>query len=273
MADSGPHQPAASPTPRPARAERADGGRRPGRPPRACPTSTSPWARPPRTCAEYENVSRAEHGRVRRPLASSWPSPTSENGFFETGDHPGHPPRRHGRQPRTTAPAPAPPSRSWPSSSPSSAPTAGHRRQRLPAERRRRRRGRHERHQGQASSASPRWPASSPSGVTGLNPEIMGLGPIEAMPPGAGPGRHDHRRHRPGRDQRGVRRPGASPRPSTSASRWDKLNVQRRRHRPRPPVRHDRRPHHDHADQRPPGRRTRPSASRRCASAAARAWR
>ena len=58
------------------------------------------------------------------------------------------------------------------------------------------------------------------SGVSGLNPEIMGLGPIEAVPPGAQAGRHDDRRHRPGRDQRGVRRPGAPVGRVSSASRW-----------------------------------------------------
>ena len=46
------------------------------------------------------------------------------------------------------------------------------------------------------------------TGVSGLSPEIMGLGPVEASQAGPAPGRPDHRRHRPGRDQRGVRRPG-----------------------------------------------------------------
>ena len=63
------------------------------------------------------------------------------------------------------------------------------------------------------------------SGVTGLNPEIMGLGPIEAVPPGPGPGRHDHRRHRPGRDQRGLRRPGPPVGASDLGIDLDKLNV------------------------------------------------
>ena len=58
------------------------------------------------------------------------------------------------------------------------------------------------------------------SGVTGLNPEIMGLGPIEASRQALTAGRHDHRRHRPRRDQRGVRRPGAAVGPRTSTSRW-----------------------------------------------------
>ena len=37
----------------------------------------------------------------------------------------------------------------------------------------------------------------------------------------------------------------------------DKLNVHGGGDRPRPPVRHDRRPHHDHADPRPADRATR----------------
>ena len=48
---------------------------------------------------------------------------------------------------------------------------------------------RDERHQGRASSASRRSPASSSSGVTGLNPEIMGLGPVEACRQALEPGR------------------------------------------------------------------------------------
>ena len=63
------------------------------------------------------------------------------------------------------------------------------------------------------------------TGVTGLSPEIMGLGPVEASTPGAGPRRHDHRRHRPGRDQRGVRRAGHARRTEDLGIDLDKLNV------------------------------------------------
>ena len=83
------------------------------------------------------------------------------------------------------------------------------------------------------------------SGVTGLNPEIMGLGPIEACRQALEPGRHDHRRHRPRRDQRGLRRPG-HPVGQAPRHQLGQAQRQRRRHRPRPPLRHDRRPHHDH---------------------------
>ena len=55
-----------------------------------------------------------------------------------------------------------------------------HRRQRLPAERRRRRRAGDERHARPSSSASRPLARIVASGVSGLNPEIMGLGPIEA---------------------------------------------------------------------------------------------
>ena len=83
-----------------------------------------------------------------------------------------------------------------------------HGRQLLPAQRRRRRGDHHERHQGQGARHSRRWPGSSRPAVSGLSPEIMGLGPIEATEARAGASRQVHRRHRPGRDQRGVRRPG-----------------------------------------------------------------
>ena len=92
------------------------------------------------------------------------------------------------------------------------------------------------------------------SGVSALDPEIMGLGPDRGVPPGPRAGRQDHRRHRPGRDQRGLRRPGH---PVGQAPRHRLGQAQRegRLHRPRPPLRHDRGPHHDHAAQRARGRR------------------
>ena len=62
--------------------------------------------------------------------------------------------------------------------------------------------------QGGRTRDSRRSPGSSPPASTALSPEIMGLGPVEASTAGAGPGRDDDRRHRPGGDQRGVRRPG-----------------------------------------------------------------
>ncbi len=55
----------------------------------------------------------------------------------------------------------------------------GHRGQRVSAERRRRRGGDHERHQGQGAGADAAG-AHRATGVSGLSPEIMGLGPIEA---------------------------------------------------------------------------------------------
>ena len=56
------------------------------------------------------------------------------------------------------------------------------------------------------------------SGVTGLEPRDHGPRPGGCLPPGAGAGEDDDRRHRPGGDQRGLRGPGRSPRPSTSGS-------------------------------------------------------
>ena len=55
-----------------------------------------------------------------------------------------------------------------------------HGRQRLPAQRRCGGGHRHERHQGQGSWGSRPLARIVASGVTGLNPEIMGLGPVEA---------------------------------------------------------------------------------------------
>ena len=46
------------------------------------------------------------------------------------------------------------------------------------------------------------------TGVSGLSPEIMGLGPVEATRRALAHARMIDRRHRPGGDQRGVRRAG-----------------------------------------------------------------
>ena len=87
------------------------------------------------------------------------------------------------------------------------------------------------------------------TGVTGLSPEIMGLGPVEAVEAGPRPRRHDHRRHRPRRDQRGIRRAGdpVGPRARRLARQAQRA---RRGDRRRAPVRHDRRPHHRNAAER-----------------------
>ena len=92
------------------------------------------------------------------------------------------------------------------------------------------------------------------SGVTGLDPEIMGLGPIEAS-------------------RQAIERAGMTiddidlveineafaaqiiPSARRSRDRLRQAQRERRRDPARPPVRHDRRPHHDHAAQRPRGRR------------------
>ena len=92
----------------------------------------------------------------------------------------------------------------------------------------------------------------------GNEPEYMGVAPIGADQEGARPGRDDDRRRRRGRAQRGLRRPGD---PDHGRVRHPAGEAQhaRRRDRPRPPLRHDRRPHHGHpaqrdGDRRPPGR-------------------
>ena len=58
------------------------------------------------------------------------------------------------------------------------------------------------------------------TGVSALSPEIMGLGPVEATRQALRARRHEHRRHRPGRDQRGVRRAGHPARTGSWASTW-----------------------------------------------------
>ena len=83
------------------------------------------------------------------------------------------------------------------------------------------------------------------TGVTGLSPEIMGLGPVEASRQALANAEHDHRRHRPRRDQRGLRRPGGAVVPGPR-HRPRPAQRQRRRDRGGPPVRDDRRPPAEH---------------------------
>ena len=79
-------------------------------------------------------------GRCARRTA---PRQAIDERLLRPRDHPGHPARRHRRQPPTTAPAPAPPTRRSASSSRCSGPTAPSPPATLPAQRRRRRAGDH----------------------------------------------------------------------------------------------------------------------------------
>ena len=152
---------------------------RPGRRRRASPTSTSRWARPRRTSREIEGVTREEMDEFAvqsqdRAVAAQ------ENGFFEReitpvttpdgtvvskddGPRAGH----DGREARD-AEAGVPSRR------------RSHRRQRVPAQRRRGRGGRDERHEGERARHHAARADRRERRVSALDPEIMGLGPIEA---------------------------------------------------------------------------------------------
>ena len=159
-----------------------------------------------------ENVVRvrARHprgdGRVRQAVPGPRRRQRRER-LLRRRDHAGHAARRHrrvdGRRPARRHDARG----SGPAQAGVPARRHGHRRQRLPAQRRRRRRARDERHQGRRA----RPHAARPRRVVGRHraePGDHGPRPDRGQPPGARPGRHDDRRHRPRRDQRGVRRPG-----------------------------------------------------------------
>ena len=145
------------------------------------------------------------------------------------------------------------------------------RRQLLPAERRRRGGRRDERRAGRELGITPLARIVS-TGVSALSPEIMGLGPVEASRQALAPGGHDDRRHRPRRDQRGVRGAG-DPRRRGPRDRRGQAERARRRDRARASVRHDRSADRGRPCSTACARATRRSGSRRCASAAARAWR
>ena len=73
--------------------------------------------------AEFEGVTREEMDEFAA-LSQQRATAVARARLLGARDHADHHPRRHGRSPRTTASGPAPPSRGWPSSSPSSGPTA-----------------------------------------------------------------------------------------------------------------------------------------------------
>ena len=108
-------QPDSSTRPASARAERA--ARRPAAVDaarRACPTSTSPWARRPRTFGSSKGVTREEMDEFAALLSQERAVASDRERVLRAGDHAGDAARRHGRQPRTTGRARAPRSRSWP---------------------------------------------------------------------------------------------------------------------------------------------------------------
>ena len=131
--------------------------------------------------AEYENVSREDDGRVRRPLAAAGRGRPGAR-LLRPRDHPGHhalrrrrhrgrrPPCRHHRREARHARAGVPARRQ------------GHRRQRLPAQRRRRRRDRDVGRAGLGARASRRSPASCRSGVSALEPGDHGPRPDRGLP-------------------------------------------------------------------------------------------
>ena len=96
----------------------------------------------------------------------------------------------------------------------------------------------------------------------GVEPEVMGIGPVPATEKALRQGRPDHRRHRPVRAQRGVRRAGARlPRALRHRRRRPARQPVRRRHRHRPPARLLRRAPDD------PARRASSRSTPRCATA------
>ncbi len=85
--------------------------------------------------------------------------------------------------------------------------------------------------------------------VRGDDPVWMLTAPIPATRVRPREDRHDPRRHRPGRDQRGLRL-GRAGLGQGARRRPGQGQRQRRRHRPRPPARRHRCPPDDHAAQR-----------------------
>ena len=147
------------------------------------PTPTSPWARPPRTWPG-SRASPARRWTSSASAARTSPRRPSTNGFWEREITPVTTPdgtvvskddgpraRRHPGG-RGRPEAGLPPRR------------PGHRRQLLPAQRRRRRAGHHERHQGPRAGPDPAGPHRLDRRHRPL-PRDHGLGPVEASQAGA----------------------------------------------------------------------------------------
>ena len=119
-----------------------------------------------------------------------------------------------------------------------------HRRQRLGPQRRRRRAVLMSREEAERRGA-PILARVASWASAGVDPSIMGIGPVPALEAGAREGRLDDRRPRPDRGQRGLRRPGAGGR---QGARLGRRQGQRqwRRDRHRPPDRRQRRPRAHH---------------------------
>ncbi|CAA9378254.1 MAG: 3-ketoacyl-CoA thiolase @ Acetyl-CoA acetyltransferase, partial [uncultured Pseudonocardia sp.] len=197
-------------------------------------------------------AAQGRHARGHGPLRRALAEPRREGHrqrLLRPRDHPGdaagrhrglhrrRPPRRHHLRGGVAAQAGVPPGR------------PDHRRQRLPAQRRCRRADRHVRREGRRAG---RHPARAGRRHRRVRPVAGDHGPRPGGgdQAGAGPRRHDHRRRRPRRAQRGVRRAGPPQRPRPGHRRGQAQRP-RRRHRAGPPLRHDRRADHHHSAQRP----------------------
>ena len=214
------------------------------------------------------------HGPLRAALAGARRRGAGV-GLLRPRDHAVHEGGRHGRLRATTARARARRSRSSQELEPAFKPgRQGHRRQLVPAERRRGRGRRHERASARASSASSRARGSSRRPCRASTRRSWASARSTRSSVVLGQRRDDDRRRRRDGAERGVRRAG-DPRLPRARRRPVRREAEpaRRRDRARPSVRHDRRADHVHAPQRPRRRSTARSGSRRCASAAARAWR
>ena len=184
-----------------------------------CPTSTSRWARPPRT-SRPRGASAAQEQDEFGVRSQNLAEKAIADGFFDREIIPITTPdgtvvaRDDGPRPGVTLEGVAglkPVFRER---------RHGHRRQLLPAQRRRRRGRDHVRHPGRRARPHPAGPDRVHRGV---RPVPRDHGP---RPGGGAPGARwslagmTDRRHGPGRDQRGVRGPGHPVLPGARASTW-----------------------------------------------------
>ena len=159
--------------------------------------------------AESQRARRSARSRRARSSARSSPVDVpQQKGDAARGRH------------ATNIRAPGRRSRSWRRSKPAFKKDGiGDRRQRVRHQRRRGGARRRDRRRRRRSSAASRWRASWRTASTGVDPMIMGMGPVPAMRKALERAGLDDRRHRPVRAERGVRRRSRSP----SSASWGSI--------------------------------------------------
>ena len=225
-------------------------------------------ARPPRSWPAIYGIGREEQDafalRSHQRAAAAW-----DAGFYDAEVVAGRPTRTSARDEGIRADTLAREARQAQAGLPQG--RHGDRRQRLAAQRRRRRAARASEAGAQKAGRDPLARIAG-RGASAVDPDIFGIGPVEAANRALERAGISVGRRRRRRAQRGLRRPVARVRRRVAGARPGDRERPRRRDRARPPARRLRRPHPRDARRYDPEGAAGDTASPRSASAWARAW-